>query len=872
MFGAARKIVRVVINGEETVSKASDEANAGLSGFIGRARTAIAGLAALGVGAALGGFFKKAIEESLGASQEMTRLQSVISGTGASFEALRPRVLDTITSLNRMTTFSQGDLRNALGTMIAMTGDAEGSIENLGLATDLAAARGIPLEQATEAIAKAMAGNETALRKMMPALKDSDDLFGDLRLAVDGAAEAAGQTLAGQLARAKDQFGEFANAVGDAILGSRELSGSGNILVDLMVSLQDWVGENSEQIGKMTDAIVLMAKGIGEVLGPAFRIFGTLATPALRLVIAIVTELSFAVRSFAIFAQDTFGKAMQVIGGFAGGVAGLLKKVGIDLNVEGVEQMKKFGATMQQEADGKWQKMTADHAAFWSRTTRLTEEGERNSTTAMRTGTRDQVAELETRTTKAKQAVAETRAAVEAQLGPSLKDLIAVTNGEIVRMGEVAERSLSPTPAAAFAAAMGPVIARAAEVRDRINGWTPALEGAADTGRDLAGEVVGIARGAIDAGQAFGVLDTQGASLLNSVMNVGQAMGKLLAGDMTSIAGIIGGVANIAKQIIGGDAARKRLIADNTRGLDRLRSEIGNLRLNVTGEQFKGVWDAIGSVIGRLAGGRGAANQTDIIGALRSRGLSLSDLEKVANELGVKIKTESGALSVDGIRQLLRAMAMTEFGQFGTDFGDRLESTTRGFDIKNIGNAQQIADLFGLGAEFSPALRGVFDATDLAGTRSRLGQLFQGLIDGSIGPEGFGGLTSTQFLDLITDLIGRIDTVMGEGTGNAPVAVGEGDVLVPGVGVVPAETVSAIGDVFAAYALDTVPLFTQQVELQMRIADASEATAQNTATTVSELRALRETIASGVLRDGLDEALEAERYALAVQQGAAVTF
>jgi hypothetical protein len=871
MIGSARKIVRVVIGGEETVSKASDEANSGLSGFASRARTLIAGLAALGVGAALGGFFKRAIEESLGASAEMDRLRSVISGTGASFDALKPRVLDTVTSLNRMTTFSQGELRTALGTMITMTGNAEGSIANLGLATDLAAARGIPLEQATEAIAKAMTGNETALRKLMPALKESDDLFGDLEQAVGGAAAAAGQTLAGQLARAKDQFGEFANAVGDAILGSDELKGSGDGLVQLFVRLQDWTAANAHEIGAMTDAIVLMARNIAQTLMPIFRAFAPVATAALRATIAGVLVLTDATRALAIFTQEAVGQIVRHFGSLVERGGNILKIFGVDMVAGWGETMRKWGTETETAATASWTVFRRESTDSWAKLTRSAEEAPAPVQTALRTigdAAELQLNRVNTASEKAGKAVKD-------HLGPTLADTIQLTTSALDNMRITANQTLQPMQAQAFGAEMQKLVTRSHEVRDRIMGWTPAVEGATGRARDLAREVETLARAGLDTAQAFGVIDQQAAAVLGSVTNIASALPRALAGDLTSMAGILGGVANIASQIIGGDAERKQLLRDNTRGLDRLRSEIGNLRINVTGEEFAKAQSVLASVLPTLTG-RGTIGRTqDLIAlanALRSQGLSFTDLDKIGKELGVSIKDSTGNISLDAVRQLLEAMGLTEFGQFGSGFGDQLDATTRGFQFSGASGVDQLAALFGLAGRFSPALAGVFDASNLQGSRSQLQALFQGLQDGTISATQFGGLTGTQFLDFITNALSRIDDLLGSApppaTSPPPAApLGDDEVFVPGVGPVPAAQVSALAEVLQDYSTRTVPLMAQQVDLQTRIAEATEATAGHTADTVAVLLRMAAAIESGALVSAADQVIERDRYALAVDQG-----
>jgi hypothetical protein len=463
--------------------------------------------------------------------------------------------------------------------------------------------------------------------------------------------------------------------------------------------------------------------------------------------------------------------------------------------------------------------------------------------------------------------------AVRDNLGPTLADSINLTTDALDHMRITASNTLEPTKAKQFEAEMGKLVTRSHEVRDRIMGWTPSVEGATDKAKDLSREVGTLARAGLDTAQAFGVIDQQAASVLNSVTNIATALPKALAGDLTSMAGILGGVANIASQIIGGDRERRQLLRDNTRGLDRLRSEIGNLRLNVTGEMFTKVQGVLEQVVPGLRGGiqNFGSDMASIFAGLRGAGLTMADLEMVGKELGINLRDSKGNFSIDAVRQLLTAMGLTEFGQFGSGFEDQLDATTRGFDVNQTDDMGQLSALFGVGGRFSPALRNVFDANDLAGSRARLGELFQGLLDGTIDPSQFGGLTGSQFLDFITDAIGRIDGILGADapapTGSAPLPGGED--VPTGSSPTPSPTLT-LADVFREYRDASIPLLTQQLDLQTRIAAATEATAENTGLTAMEVRALREALLSGTFIDSVDRALADRRREAELTNGAGI--
>jgi len=404
-------------------------------------------------------------------------------------------------------------------------------------------------------------------------------------------------------------------------------------------------------------------------------------------------------------------------------------------------------------------------------------------------------------------------------------------------------------------------------VRDRINGWGPTVEDATGKANNLASEVAAIARAGIEAGQAFGVLDAEAASLLTSVTTVAAQLPKALGGDLTALGGVIGGVANIAKQVVGGDPQRQKNLQENSRNLDRLTREVSGLRLGVTGEQYAGVGGALGSISGML--GKGftfdAFGTDKLREALGQRGLNFNDLDAVAKALGFNIRDSKGNLDGVALQQLLEGILKDSPTAIGSGFSDKLDQMLKGFDVRGTGGMAQLSSLFGLGTSSGASiLSGIFNPSDLAGTRSGLLGIFDALERGEIDPSQIGGLTGTQFRDLIIDLIGRVDDLMVDPTapttgtppGTAPTAE---DPLLGGNIPLPSGDVVTLAEVFRGFAGESVPLLTQQLDAQLRIADATEATAESTSLTAREVRALREAILGGSFIDGIDRALADRR-------------
>jgi hypothetical protein len=871
----AEKTIKVVIDGQEMVSTAAKKAEGSIQSFSSKVKDLLAPLAALGIGAALGGFFKRAIEESLEGEQSMQRMQTAVQNAGTSFAQMRPKIDSTIGDLTRLTVYTDDQLMAAFSDMTVQTGDADGALANLGLAADLAAAKSIPLETASSAIGKAIAGNTTALGKLIPELKGSGDMIGDLRLKVEGTAEKMGGTFAGSVERAKNMFGEFAQAVGDAILGSDAMEDSGSLAVEMLADMAKWVQDNSEEIGLMVDVLKMAGLAIWEVLAPAVTMLGKVAKPILGAFVGLVAEMSFALRSFAVYSQDTFGRVVTNIATFGTSVAGLLRKVGIDVNTEGLEKMKSYGEAQTTEASTRWTTLTGDHKAFWDKFTATAKTGEDNTVKALQTGSTGSIAEIKKRAGEVDTESKKMKDALEKNLGPPVAAMIALTEGAIKKLGTAAKEQLPPETAQKFTEHMESLAANAELVRQRLTDTAPAVNEARDSTGDMAQQTASIARAGLEAAQAFGVMSDGAAKTLNSVITLGESIARVAGGDPTAIPAMIASAANLISQMVS-DGGRKKLISDNTREMERLRLELGNLSLNVSGDDFAKIRSALGEVLPQLRGGRGAANTTDIVNALARRGLGMGDLKKLADQLGIRIFSDSGALSVDGIKQLFESMGLVELGQFGQDYASQKQSTESGFSVNKTSDLGQIGELGALGGRFSSALAGVVDITNLADTRERLKGLFERMQTGGLSAADLGGLTGNEFLSFVTDIISRIDNLApppsssssggassGTAAGGAPSSI-----VTSGGAVVPIKT---LADVLDGVVAQTTALGAYHVK-HLSIATDHLAEAKAQTGILTEIATNTRSMANGGIEEMVDKALAAKQAIAALSGGVGPSF
>jgi hypothetical protein len=207
---------------------------------------------------------------------------------------------------------------------------------------------------------------------------------------------------------------------------------------------------------------------------------------------------------------------------------------------------------------------------------------------------------------------------------------------------------------------------------------------------------------------------------------------------------------------------------------------------------------------------------------------------------------------------------------FGSDFASQKQSVTAGFGVNQTSEAGQIAALANLGGRFSPVLQGIFDANDISGSRGRLASLFTRLQNGGVTNQELGGLTGTQFLDLITDIISRIDNLTppaGSTGGGTPVGGGTSSITTGGV-TVPAKTLS---DVLDGVVAQTTALAAYHVQhLDLATAHLNEAKMQTTI--LAEIATNTRGLADGGITSIADRGLEAERLSLAAERGIGASF
>jgi hypothetical protein len=218
---------------------------------------ATAAIGALGV--ALFDATKGAMEDA--AAQDLLA-NNLRRATGATEQQIAANE-DWISSTGALLGVTDTELRPVLAKLAKATGSVTKAQQFANQAMDIAASTGKPLATVTDAIAKAMGGNLTALAKLAPEyrqmIKDGADFETVMSLIADttgGAATEAANTAQGQFKRLGVAFDETKESIGAALLPAIEE------LLPYLTKFGDWAAKHPGIIIAVGAAFGVLAASI----------------------------------------------------------------------------------------------------------------------------------------------------------------------------------------------------------------------------------------------------------------------------------------------------------------------------------------------------------------------------------------------------------------------------------------------------------------------------------------------------------------------------------------------------------------------------------------------------------------------------------
>ena len=266
-----------------------------------------AAAAIAGIGFALVGATKAAMEDQAEQVQLALALENVTGATDAQVKASE----DMISKMSLASGVADSELRPALASLVRGTKDIEEANKALALAQDISAGSGKDLATVSDALAKAYGGNMKALGALSPEIKmmikdgaSLEDVMNVLGGSFGGASAAAAATAEGGMKRLGIALAETKESIGAALLPVVEA------ILPVLLKFAGWAQNNTKTlliiaaaIAGVSAAVLIFnaAVGIATVINTLFALSLTAAqlamvgfiTLGIALVIAALVALYF---------------------------------------------------------------------------------------------------------------------------------------------------------------------------------------------------------------------------------------------------------------------------------------------------------------------------------------------------------------------------------------------------------------------------------------------------------------------------------------------------------------------------------------------------------------------------------------------------
>ena len=185
-------------------------------------RVATAGL--LAMGAAFAGFAALGVKEAMDAEVIMTKLNATLAAQGLNTAKTREEI-DKLSSSFVQLGFDDEAAASSMQVLIQSTGDLTQSKQLLGMAADLARAKTISLESASQMLVRANMGAGKIFKQFgivldenLPKAEATAKAMQELKDKLSGQAQKATETFTVQLQIMKEQFNNAAQAVGTVLI------------------------------------------------------------------------------------------------------------------------------------------------------------------------------------------------------------------------------------------------------------------------------------------------------------------------------------------------------------------------------------------------------------------------------------------------------------------------------------------------------------------------------------------------------------------------------------------------------------------------------------------------------------------------------
>jgi predicted nucleic acid-binding Zn-ribbon protein len=285
---------------------------------------AVAGAA---ITAALGLAAKAALDEEVG----INKLRQALKNAGADYDALSSSIEKNIAATQAMTNYSDGEQREALAALVGITGTYNEALDQLAIATDMAAAKDMDLVTATELIGRAVIGDTTMLKRYGIVVKEGSSAVEALSQIQERFAGAA-KSAANPITQMKNLLGDVSETIGGLLLPM--LKSIVDRIKPVILGFQQWIGEHprlAQALTVATAALGILLTGLG-TLGMALPVIVRGLTTVITLLHlkAAAAKIAAAAQWLwnAAMAANPIGLVITAVAALAAGIYGLVRWIG----------------------------------------------------------------------------------------------------------------------------------------------------------------------------------------------------------------------------------------------------------------------------------------------------------------------------------------------------------------------------------------------------------------------------------------------------------------------------------------------------------------------------------------------------------------
>ena len=279
ILGDYKKLTKATKGAEKGLTRFGKH-GASISKKLGRA---FAGLGGAFAAAKIGHFMLDAAKAA-GEDQRAQRLLAMTLERNAKAKASDVKATeDMIGRMELATGIADNELRPAMGKLAAATGSVNKAQELLKVALGVSAKYGKPLDTVVQALGKAFNGNTTSLTRMIPQLKNSKDVFKDLKADVKGFAQENADPFE-RFNRGLDRFKELV----------------GGPLAKKFGNLMDKIATPGSPEARAVDTLAGSMEGLASSFATFFRTFDPKGTSGF---VGFVNALNTSIKTMGVFLE-----------------------------------------------------------------------------------------------------------------------------------------------------------------------------------------------------------------------------------------------------------------------------------------------------------------------------------------------------------------------------------------------------------------------------------------------------------------------------------------------------------------------------------------------------------------------------------------